>query len=1753
MTKETHLHPDDVSMYVFRTAVLLARAPFWSSWSPLSTAKAVSSSSTSQQHALSPSRTKSTASRFSIFRRKAAESSNSSEPRSVVADKGHFLETSGTGSNAFLDHPFIRTAADLFNENGNEIEIRKQLELMRTTCTEKDYMNDLKQCISAIHYGQPWPGRRADFPSSYSNFSSNTEVPASFPLDPQEADRLGDEEYAKWSVKELAELRSMMADMCERDPVLFKVSNEPEERYASSVSRSVFTFIPPDPREDYRHLLSRMLTYDLEAMKALGPDEDVSVGILSNDHLGLLDELARCWRVNDGWRRAVRFELIRELYEDGQCPLESLDNAFQLILEPAYTTPPGSTRTQTMTKGWMIYERDLLSSSLNQSFRSVVRWLYDAFQDPSDADVEQVHQHATFVLQLHSTGMLFEPAAPNLQGSSQGQIPLDRTAVDLDKHIEEWKDAVKIGAINMYAEQTAALFGKVLPPGSNVVRPLLELCDWVTSRAKILNKQWGWQARVLTINFVALVLQKQVPLFLDDLESMKQSVLDWSNALSFDGPKSTHFEQIFVLLRTVRGLFQLYATFCPEQIVQGAEDAHLLAQEELPEGEQDESWPGDQLTGRLQKDAALLAKVGRLGTFSLSRWFEPHVWRWLSDTELQLEPFAAHSPSIDILFSEIQAPVDFVLGLDWSDKLANARFTGKLAEIVSRAVEQYFTKSEGRFRREMGSASDRVAQTIKTGLEPALFHIRPMSCVRLNNIEKARKQLDKLYSKIDADEQARIVNRHGPSPEFSETPGQEVTQQGGTLSTSSQRFLFTVKIVLGEELSSVSFSAGSAGSSSSVSGLNSFVTLSQETGRTLAITRKIRNSAEKRWNETFDFSVQGNLVLNLTLWNNDLEAGKAVLRLNPSSGLRSSSEESWLTLDTGARLLVQVSMEEEKDDVVFAFGRANRSLKRAESTMVGILVDQISSYARLYLSPEGLESLATSLQSSSVTSVGIGAESSRPATDRQIRAKLSPLLNYLKGCLATLTLGLSDTVATLVLQQVWEEILKIIEDILVPPLGITLSTFEPLDDLEVYIVFKWLQFLLTCFNGKDQDTDEKARVPLHILQGPKYREIMSYSLCNDMGTNQLLTEIQRLVQQRDRAQGVHSLDPAVYGPRLTPSVYDQRNLAAIEQWERRKAKEVEAKGNLELLLRLLRMRPDAEHYLQMTYDAAGVAYVRPPNEKLYQGSSSTTAGPFEETAVYDAGQHLRAPTQIPISARSQPVDHTRMFDTVREQEKAYAGEDNVKVHRAVYEGPSTTFETMSERPRPWRAETQESCGTSHEAEAAIMNGRLGCLLLSFPASAAFLLLVATFSRSASSWQGTHDPPRLGLVALLLMASLRSTFLVRLPLAHIVRVMMGSNSPAAKHLGGLIHHGVQVLLVADISGAAVLALCYVDGTSWYHAARVNEGCNELGTPHTQPSLDQKFTPPARPREDTPETKPPRTATKGQRPSSLRIFALFLVCQAAVIFLHLVAYFEGHLRQLGPVQGRTAPFWQPFAFLVLLLAVSIDISLSSYRQLTLSPVLSAIFGSRPFVAPLQDLLEHLRLASLQVDLVAVLGLAFLFCTGGSWYEAAANHIGLETRTLVAAGATSSSPHVKANAPLSDSVPLAPTVADDGPTDGIERGSGFDEEAEVQGYLIEVDASEHSHETPADTTPATKSINVDEGIPRDHDRKGKSRQVDSAADQFATLMSKLKADNLATTEALNAALLRDSKASARAPGSRPSEQGQSSRTQDDQEPSL
>lgn len=92
-----------------------------------------------------------------------------------------------------------------------------------------------------------------------------------------------------------------------------------------------FTYVPPDPRDTYIQLLDRCLDWDLEVLKTLPEDEDVSLGILSPEHVNLLGECAMRWRLPASFRSWVFLAAIVNRAEQGLVPTACIHEATGMV------------------------------------------------------------------------------------------------------------------------------------------------------------------------------------------------------------------------------------------------------------------------------------------------------------------------------------------------------------------------------------------------------------------------------------------------------------------------------------------------------------------------------------------------------------------------------------------------------------------------------------------------------------------------------------------------------------------------------------------------------------------------------------------------------------------------------------------------------------------------------------------------------------------------------------------------------------------------------------------------------------------------------------------------------------------------------------------------------------------------------------------------------------------------------------------------------------------------------------------------------------------------------------------------------------------------------------------------------------------------------------------------------------------------------------------------------------------------------
>jgi hypothetical protein len=90
-----------------------------------------------------------------------------------------------------------------------------------------------------------------------------------------------------------------------------------------------FTYIPPSPKKYYKRLLELCLEADLAAIHDpnVNDDDQVSLGILSDPHIEVINTCALWWRIPQSYRAVCFLDLIKHLYQHNEVPLDCVPEA----------------------------------------------------------------------------------------------------------------------------------------------------------------------------------------------------------------------------------------------------------------------------------------------------------------------------------------------------------------------------------------------------------------------------------------------------------------------------------------------------------------------------------------------------------------------------------------------------------------------------------------------------------------------------------------------------------------------------------------------------------------------------------------------------------------------------------------------------------------------------------------------------------------------------------------------------------------------------------------------------------------------------------------------------------------------------------------------------------------------------------------------------------------------------------------------------------------------------------------------------------------------------------------------------------------------------------------------------------------------------------------------------------------------------------------------------------------------------------
>jgi hypothetical protein len=955
-----------------------------------------------------------------------------------------------------------------------------------------------------------------------------------------------------------------------------------------------YTFMPPEPRPMYRFIIAQALSFDIHD-ETRNPENGVR--LLSKESTELLNEIALRWRIPKFTRIVLFLDVIREKFVGQEISLDTLDAAFNFVKEPLAEDNKKNKRTSIVVTSmltdrykWTVADFALMQQLLLSIHEALQRDLYGAILQSYETKASPLMGPILTILDDH---IWSDP------GFTQNPEDLAR-----------FKQQVSEGLANKARDLYGASVEKEIPQDQDKWEfyHITQLGKAVLKLAERVQKRFRKNPEIMGVNPLILLLECTLPAYAEDSKAMIESVLITAKHKGEEVPIQDGFD----LYKELSGFRRVQADALPRKPF----------------------------------------------TYSVEEMLATFVWRWIKATEGQINGWVEnaikqdqfvvraegnqvptederHSVSVIDVFRSFSQIVDQISSLNWDDDLSYAKFMTALSKSVGNGVsryceivEQMFSKEMDRLTPEQEAAATQTRQekwmqlakdtwNNKERIEPFQFYAQ--SFVKLNDINFAIRKWDDLEREVNVDACAEVIRKNSPP----------VTQRKHRPITN---YVFTIKIVEGEDLKAMDVTGYS----------DPYVVLTDEYQKRLSKTRVIYQNLNPRWDESVDITTQGSLHIFATVWDWDQigdhdYVGRTSLKLDPAHFGDFLPREYWLDLDTQGRILVRVSMEGERDDIQFYFGKAFRTLKRTEREMTRKITDKLSAYIQHCLSRRALRSLLSQkITVSSVTSYfnrNRAAAAPPPAgpTEADIVDALRPLFTYFDDNFAIMNQTLTSEAMIAVMTRLWKEVLVTIEGLLVPPLSDKASQQKPLTQQELDVVFKWLQSLFDFFHAVDEQTGEANGVPLNVLKSPKYHEIQTLNFFYFETTENLIRTSERMASataasqqaQRSRLSAPASLGSGFGGggllaggmpsTRRAKSIMASRNLGTMRKAKEEKWKQAQAEPSDDMILRILRMRPEATSYLrdrsrQKERLAAAAAAELIVKQSLLAGTSRMVSG-----------------------------------------------------------------------------------------------------------------------------------------------------------------------------------------------------------------------------------------------------------------------------------------------------------------------------------------------------------------------------------------------------------------------------------------------------------------------------------------------------------------------------------------------------------------
>lgn len=772
---------------------------------------------------------------------------------------------------------------------------------------------------------------------------------------------------------------------------------------------------------------------------------------------------------------------------------------------------PLSERMETEKDGtldhWTEYDKGLSYATMEKLYKNIVEKVIETMPHIFDIQRPKINPLMEFIVNFILPNVEFE-----------GYSPLDPTP----EQIKRAEKLITDAAYEAYTKEIQKLPRDDSFSGVHIA----QISDAVISYAQLLQKRYK-KPLFQKINIPILASETMLTDFGEDVKHMITHYID----LQLTQNNSIGFEEALVLYSKLSEIRDLY---------------QQLKNKPFP------------LDIESKFEPFVIQHLKSVSD-TLVTWVEPIV---VKDTFSPSgnDPEGLTSESVYDLFSSINGATSAINKIKWEDEVQTAMFYTIIMKGVSSSIVKYSELIYGYFQKDLITEEDipkttayktrrelwmdRALKAVNGAIEVKPYQFQTETCIKLNDIEKSIQNLDQLEAQVNSDKQASLLEqqvRQDPKP---------------------GNFFFTIKICEASGLKACDMNGLS----------DPYVTLIMDE-KQIARTRTIYEDLDPVWNETFEMTLSSDRNLILTVWDENAAlshtlCGRTLINIDPHGFRDFEPQDIWLELKPQGRLRINVTMESERDDIRFYFGKSYRTLMRTESDMVRDIVDKFHAFIKYTISLDRLQSLVNpKFNMDTVTNLFKGITIKPKALGRDAIAEvLDPLFDFLNANFSTLFQNLSESLKTKIMTQTWEIVLDTLELLLIPPLSDKRTSQIPLNNMEKEALMIWADALWEFFHHDGKGVSKEA------LNSRKRQEfVLAATNFYDWSTQELKNMCENSAS--DSFKTIRARNQVNAMVRRSNTVMAHRNRKALRQEKNKLADaERQSAGQEIIILRILRLR-----------------------------------------------------------------------------------------------------------------------------------------------------------------------------------------------------------------------------------------------------------------------------------------------------------------------------------------------------------------------------------------------------------------------------------------------------------------------------------------------------------------------------------------------------------------------------------------------------